>query len=251
MKNLFNVGLIVLGLTVVSALSLTVHSPSQQPISTGFGAIEGHIVDTKGQAVAGATVFAYNSEGPITGRLSEVSTDKLGRFLLQRVKPGITHVHAFKENEGYPNTIFAVFAIGRVIPTVRVVEGQTTKEVIVQLGPKAGRLAGKVVDADSGRPLKEFGITIFNNDNPNDPYRSFGISRMVTQTAGGFEVLVPPVPFKVVVSAPNYEDQDATHSMQPQVGVIQKQPGTMSVESGQTEELTVLLRRKRQNVTRP
>ncbi len=196
MKNLLTIRMIVLGLCVVSTLSLTVSRPSQQVVSTGFGAIEGHVVNTQGQAVAGATVFADNSEGPIMGRLSEVSTDKAGEFLLQRVKPGINHVHAYKENEGYPNTIFAVFAIGRMIPTVNVIEGQVTKDVIVQLGPKAGKLVGEVVDADGGRPLKEFGITIFNNDNPSDPYRSFGISRMVTQTGAGFEVLVPAVPFK-------------------------------------------------------
>jgi hypothetical protein len=212
--------------------------------------IEGRVINERGQPVSGAAVVAMSNDGPINGRLPETTTDKSGGFSLKDVKPGTNNLHAYKEDEGYPNTIFAVFSIGRDVPMVNVVQGQITKDVIVRLGPKAGKLAGKVIDANTGQSLKEVAITVFNNDDLNDPYRSFGFSRMVTQTALGFQLLVPSVPFRVKISAPDYDSWDGTGDAK-QSGVIPKKPDTMLVEPGQIHELMVSLRRSVTQSRRP
>lgn len=248
MKTLLGTAIILITLVVGGALS---HDASRQfAQQVEFGVIEGRVVDKRGQPIADATVVAFSADAPLNGRLPEAHTDNTGAFVLERVKAGINNVHAYKEQDGYPNTIFAVFAIGRDVPVVNIIGGQTTKDVLVRLGPKAGKLAGRVIDANTGRSLKEVEITVFNDDDRNDPYRSFDFSRMVTQTAIGFQVLVPSVPFRVKVSAPDYDTWDGTEGAK-QSGVIPKKPDTMLVEPEQIHELMVSLRRTVNQTGRP
>lgn len=168
---------------------------------SGFGAIEGQVVDAEGDPVSGATVYASNV-GHLSGRQPTTYTSEKGGFFLESVPVGRNIVHASKESQGYPNTYFAFFAADAgTVPEVRVYDKKVTRGVVVRLGPRAGTLEGQILDAETRRPVLNATILLTRADNP----RIF-ISRGPEYPDARFHVLVPPVGFRMQVSAAGYED---------------------------------------------
>lgn len=177
----------------------TVVLSHQDPIAPTLGAIEGRVVDAEGHSVAGVRVYTNlitepGSRGPIT------FTDSDGKFFLNNLRSDKHMVHADKETEGYADTLFAFSVVTpESVPSVAVRERQTTRGVTVNLGPRSARLVGQVVDSETGLPISNAQITLDRSDaaNPN-MYISF--------SARSFDVLVPPVGFRIKVSARGYRE---------------------------------------------
>ena len=198
-----------------------------------FGAIEGRVVDEEGRPLAGAAVEIRPVDQTIVaGALPVAYTDDAGKFFLDGIAPGTHMIYASKEEENYPATFLAFFVADPTsIPKVTVYDRQVTEGTIVRLGPKAARLVGRIVDAQTGQPVEEAEIVLYREDNA-DNYFSFGLN----MDAGRFQRLIPPIGFRMKVSSPGYEDwfygQDETPVRSE---VIHVEPDT-------TKELMISLR---------
>lgn len=200
------------------------------------GSIAGMVLDDSGRPIAGATVNAIPASQSGAGVAPPVAftsarTDASGRFLLENVTPGRYVLNAAKEDEGYPSTSLAFFAGGGRTTEIKVNERQAAQNVMVQLGPKAARLTGRVVDGVTGQPIANAEMTLTRADNPNN-YHITGPNR----PGADFQLMVPSAPFTLKVTAPGYEDwyfgKDGTRA---QAAMIQIEPST-------TRELVIALR---------
>jgi hypothetical protein len=176
---------------------------SQSENVAQFGAIEGQVLDAQGRPLAGAKVDGFPLQGQRdAGVLPTTFTDQNGKFFLDGVMPGTHLISASKEEEGYPSTFFAFFVVDpKATSEVTVYNQQVTEGVLLRLGPKAAKLVGQIVDAQTGRPVNDAEMVLSRVDNPNHRY-SIGPNR----GEGRFERLVPPVAFKLKVSARGYEE---------------------------------------------
>lgn len=205
--RLLTVLLIAGGLSVVSmtylsyaAISSTGARQSQGILQEG-GAIKGRVLYADGRPVSDAVVHAMKSDMSM-GRLPSVCTDEQGEFLFEDLIPGTYTIYASKEEEGYPRTNSS-FYFGDAVntPEVSVYAQQTTSYVVVQFGLPAAKLMGRMVSALNNKPIPghSIQITLRLVDRPNE-YFSTG-----PDTDGNFEILAPPVPFKIEASAPGFE----------------------------------------------
>lgn len=163
------------------------------------GAITGHVLTPDGQAAAGASVWAVSGDFT-TGRLPVSLAEGQGAFLIKNLAPGTYKVFASKEGEGYAPTDSTFYNDGLVVvPEITVSEKQTASDVTVYLGPKAARLVGRVMNAQTRGQVKNAQITLHRVDNPS--------ASLLTGPGldGRFNILVPPTLVKVEVAAPGYQ----------------------------------------------
>jgi len=110
--------------------------------------------------VSGATVYAQKSDAPM-GKVPSAYTDKWGKFLIKVFASGIYTVAVVKEEDGYPLTDSPFHSVGPVdVPQVTVDEQKRIAEVVIKLGPKAARLVGRIVDANTNKPVENAQIIL-------------------------------------------------------------------------------------------
>lgn len=225
--------------TITLLAAFIPHSPRpvqlapQQTISDNFGTVIGSVVDADSKPVPGARVSSTNLGAAPSGRRFFALSDKDGKFVLRYVTPGRNEIHAFKSSAGYPDTSFAFFLTQQQeIPQVVVKAKQVVEGVIIQLGPKAGILRGKLLDSATNRPLKEAQVTLIRED---DPQLYYSFSYIPDKGKDYFELPVPPVAFRIKVSAPNYVSAKG--------GENEIFLSVTPVESNKIKEITVRLRR--------
>jgi hypothetical protein len=151
--------------------------------------------------VFGVRVSAERSDFT-TGKLPTTKSDIRGNFRFKGLKAGTYTLYVAKEEDGYAPTDSAFHYAGSVdAPQVTVYEQHAPPEVVIHLGPKAARLTGHIVDGATNKPVVwNVQITLSRVDNPNYMYSTgSGLN-------GEFNILIPPVPFMMKVSAPGYED---------------------------------------------
>jgi len=161
------------------------------------GSIEGFVRDLSGKPIANASVYGYLLDN-VQHRITTTS-DSSGKFIFKGVRPGLYNIHAYKESEGYADTMFSFFATGnkKAWRPVSVQPNQSSKDINLTLGPKYAVLKISVRDQDdkpSGASL------VFTRlDDPKRPYqRGGGLSGEVT-------MLVPAVPFRVRAERAGYK----------------------------------------------
>lgn len=181
--------------------------------------VEGSVRDLKGQPLVGATVYSRNMERSSGGshRISTV-TDYEGKFVLRDLSTGSYEIHAYKESEGYADTFFAFYGINNKAFRVVYVNGRSTINVVLTLGPKCARLKVSIRN-EEGKPLGG-GLTFVRVNAPGAPY-SLGAN-------ADSELLVPPVPFRFEVSATGYQPWKS---------------GIMKLHPGETTGVTVHVKR--------
>lgn len=183
---------------LVSLGGLLVHIAFGQVMTEpGFGAVEGMVMNATGRPVAGAKVYAAPvGREDLRGRLTTATSDQEGRFVIPHVLAGTAMIMARKEEEGYCNTLYALFVENlATLPTVTVAEGQVSRGVSVVL-PSCAKLNGTVKDRKSGALIPEAHIRLSREDNPHLDLRM--------SVDGQFQFVLPKLPYTIEVDAPGY-----------------------------------------------
>lgn len=202
--------IVVIGLTLARATSLAQSPP--------VGSVRGVVLADDGQPLSGATVFAVR-EQDMTHQM-RTTTDDRGRFRLEGVPVDSVDLSAFKDTDWYPYNFFSFFHTVSGIPArIAVKGGVTTDNVVIRMGPRAGALNLKVLDA-GGTTIEEGVSLVFAREDMPGEYRRGG---------GGYPILVPPVPFRLTVEAPGCQPW---HS------------NVLKPESTKTIDLTVRMKRR-------
>lgn len=198
---------------LISLLLLIAVVPSTQA-QEHLGSIEGFVRDLNGKPITNATVYGYQLDN-VRHRIT-TTTDSSGKFIFRGVPPGGYNIHAYKESEGYADTMFSFFANGnkKAWRPVSVQANQKSKDVNLTLGPKYAVLKISVRD-QSGNPSGA-SFTFIRLDDPKRPYQRGG------DLSGELTMLVPAVPFRVRAERAGYRPWDSD--------VLRPQPGqTLSV----------------------
>lgn len=174
------------------------------PISQGKGQIEGTVVTEQRTPIANAVVYLFDS-----GRSPVAITDSNGNFSFKEVAVGSHKIIAYKESEGFPNMIWSFYSEAYGNKGVRVIsvgENQSTRNILVRLGPKASRLRVSVIDANTKRSIRNAEITLNHEGKPKTLMKSG-----TNSADGGFDILIPPsVRIEMTVNAPGYRAWPST-----------------------------------------
>jgi len=183
------------------------------------------VVNPAGQPVAKADVVAYDVTRGSRGPRPHAVTDEAGNFEIAGLEAGTYYMSAQKESEGYASTIDGFHSAGLItVPSVSVTDNQVVEGIILHLGPKSGRLTGKIVDTRTKSPIQQAAITLRRADNPEQFYG--------TSSESKFSLLVPAVPFTIDVEAKGYKKWTYTDASGKHV---------LRLTSGQRKELTISL----------
>jgi hypothetical protein len=151
--------------------------------------IKGQVFDDQGRPVSGANVIA-TPEGGLRGRVPSPSSDSRGEFNIVVYKSDGFKVTASKPADGYPSSSNPFY-----YPTedssvrVLVLEGEPAPFATIRFGPKAGNIAGRIVDAETGRVVEDFQINLCRAEVPKYCYR-----QSAKHSSGQFNILVPAAP---------------------------------------------------------
>src|SRR5260370_10655758 len=184
------------------ALTITTVLAYSQTKEKTLGEIKGSVTDANGNFVPGATVYAVPQEISFENIAPRSITangagefDFRGGFAL-----GTYKLYAKKESDGYPDPSDNFYAdLKREPPTVELTKDHPSSTTTVALVDRAAVLAGRVVDANSGAPLKA--KLVFMDEDGNSH------SVMVT---GKYRTLLPPgkdVTLMAMVMSPDYGSQ--------------------------------------------
>ncbi|MGD1105339.1 MAG: carboxypeptidase-like regulatory domain-containing protein [Terriglobia bacterium] len=128
------------------------------------GTIKGVVVNETGTPVAGAQVLPLRVEVKPSHHvhLPIHEADDEGRFSIENLPWGTYTVSADKEDDGYPNASFGVFADhNHPFPVVTLELASPTAVVTIHLPPKAGAIQSiSVVDAVTGMEMNSAAITL-------------------------------------------------------------------------------------------
>jgi Carboxypeptidase regulatory-like domain len=189
--------LLVIALTATASLISFGQSISNK-IPSGYGAVEGQVIDSDGKEVVGASVYAER-EGP-DGILPETRTHSGGKFLLP-LTPGTYVLYAVRPSQGFKDTSNWFFNGEPWAIKATVSAGQITRAGSIRLNTKMARLTAQAIDGRSGKFVKNAAIELCPAENPKRcPSTGTNVS------AGGFRLLVPSLPLIIKVSARGYED---------------------------------------------
>jgi hypothetical protein len=181
-----------------------------------LGSIEGFVHDLSGKPITKATVYGYQLDN-VRHRIT-TTTDSTGKFVFIGVAPGRYNIHAYKESDGYADTMFSFFANGnkKAWRPVSVQPNQKSKDINLTLGPKYAVLKISVRD-QNGNPSGA-SLTFTRLDDPKRPYQRGG------DLSGELTMLVPAVPFRVRAERAGHKPWDSD--------VIRPQPGeTVSISA--------------------
>lgn len=186
-----------------SILILT--APGTALIAQDTGSIRGTVVDEIGIPIAAAKVNATSLNGrPMAKFIRYVETDGQGHFLIDRLEWGKYGVFAMKEESAYPDMGASLYS-NDVFPTAAITPWSPVAELRIQLGPKAGIVAGSLTNASNGAPLNA-GFKLTRASAP-DKWLS-------TSTPPDYRVLVPSgTAVLVEVSAPGFKTWTPGHPL--------------------------------------
>jgi len=224
--------------SIILLLLSPLTQPGQLPSETrflaqgrsGYGAVQGKVVDELGKPLPGAKVYAepVKTEDAPTGKLLFVTTDENGDFTLEHLVTGENVICASKEEAFYPDTGTAALATDlSALPRVHVEESKLTPSITVRL-IKGGKLTGSILDALSGHPVKDSRIRLTRGDDPR-LYISTGPDEQAH-----FEFVVPSKPFRVEVTASGYK----TWRSGDNGGIIIAEPESIKEFSIQLQRIT-------------
>lgn len=145
--------------------------------------IAGTVLDENRKPVSGMNVEAFPVFSPNSyakNSYPSIVSDEKGKFKITDLESGTYALYSSNETAGYPSTRNSFYRTVNALPTQAL---QKCSSVVVKVGPKAARLKIKAVDASTGAPLANFGVSLRK--------QSGGIL-VIQRATPGQEVLVPP-----------------------------------------------------------
>jgi hypothetical protein len=197
------------------------------------GAIAGRVIDVEGRPVSNVIVSAERSD--MIRPISTAYTNEHGEFVINGLPQGLYALYTRKEEDGYPRTDFNFYSLTDTDPQVAVHEHQPSDYITLRLGPTAARLVGRVIDANTNRPIPHADITVRRVD---DPTRFLRTGLQLPVENGEFELLVPSMPFTIKVSEAGYLDWYY------KVAGEERQTSALLLEPNSTKSLAIYLRPK-------
>lgn len=193
--------------------------------------IKGRVLDDQGRPVSGAHVIA-SPDGGLRGRVPSASSDSSGEFTIVVYKPDSYKVSASKPADGYPSSSNPFYyPTEDSLAHVSVLGVGEAPFATIRFGPKAGNITGRIVDAETGRVVEDFQITLCRAEVPMYCHR-----QSTKQSGGRFHMLIPAASLTIQVSASGYEDWYGTERED-------RRPVSVQVSPGTTKELNVSLAR--------
>jgi hypothetical protein len=177
---------------LVFSTLLTAQSPSLGSV------VSGHVYDSSGFPVSGATIDVLPLNGMSGGSLPTTKTDEYGAYQINISLIGKIRIFARKESRGYPDTRYWIFAPDTLNAPTLTPTGEPITGVDIHFGEAGGIFKGSVIDADTRRPLIAR-IAIRRIENPRC---------MISETIrdGVFMYALPKNPVKVTISASGYDE---------------------------------------------
>jgi hypothetical protein len=166
---------------------------AQRSEAPALGSVEGIVVDAQG-AIGGAVVFGLPEQDMV--HQLRTTADDMGRYKLEGIPVGDVYMDAYKESDWYPYKFFSFFRDLYPPVKVNIEAGKTTTDVIIRLGPKAGRINFTITD-EQGNHLAA-GLSFTRDDMPK--YGDYG-----TAVQSPHSMFVPPVPLRVTIDSEGYE----------------------------------------------
>jgi hypothetical protein len=177
------------------SLAIAFLTPAQSK-DIGEDVIQGVVLSDGRQPVPGARVHAELKGVPMAKKIRYIETDENGFFLIDQLEFGTYYVSAKNEEEDYGDSGFSFFN-DQPVPMAQISAQHRIADVVLNLGPKAGILAGTISDAATGKPIPAG----FDLTQVKDRSKWMG-----TSAAPDFRVLIPSSKeMEVKVSAPGYE----------------------------------------------
>jgi hypothetical protein len=203
---------------------------SAQPAKKPQFEIKGQVIDVEGRPVAGVTVFAYPDA--LRGRLPTSYSDGLGKFTIVVHQTGPYLISAAKQGDGYPNTINPFYnPSGESLAQLLVEENRAPQFVTILLGPRAGKISGEVIDAETNRPVEELGVRLCRAASPK-----YCLRRLAKYPSGQFQFLVPSALFTIQISAVGYKDWNGADG-------VKQQSQPLRVASNDTKKIYISLQK--------
>ncbi len=173
-------------LLVLIAVAATLPAFAQTKAQPATGDIKGTVTDQNGAPVASATVYAVPQGltlDDITPR--SVKTDGNGNFDFRGgFGLGTYQLYSRKDADSYPDPFDRFYADPKSeAPKVNLTTTHPSATATVKLGPQAGVVAGRVIDADTGAVLR---ATVFFLD-----AQGHGHHADTAPSDGGYRALLP------------------------------------------------------------
>jgi Carboxypeptidase regulatory-like domain len=171
-----------------------------------------------------------------TGRIIFYWADAEGNFSIEGLAFGVYDIFVSKEEDGFPDTDFFFYSSKQTsVPQVAVTKQQPPPFVTVPIGPKAGRITGRVANAVTGAPIGNATMTF---SRPENKFMVLTTSLNQPDDRGAFNFLLPAAPLTIKVTAPGYAVWNYRNEGS-------KQADLLTLEPGKTKELVVRMRRLR------
>jgi hypothetical protein len=141
--------------------------------ASSMGSIRGVVIDEAGKPVHLASVLAFDNEptpsGTVEvqmGALRWVETDKEGQFVIRGLVTGHHYkMYAKKEEDGYADPMIPTYNPNDEGPIVIASDApRSSADVRLQLGPKAVVFSYDLKDAVTGKPIRDYAITVTRLD---------------------------------------------------------------------------------------
>ena len=182
-------------LIAVLSVFVSLHGGQTPPSNSGWGTVEGTVLDPNDKPLPGATVTSYMDAKGQARDANQFKADDSGKFSF-KLPPGSAWLCADKATEGYPYPFFSFYkADGQNFPTIQVNAGKVTKDVVIRVGHRAAHLVYEATDADGNLVAGRFEFVRL--DQPGSPFSTSAQSKD--------DLLVPTSPFRMTFDAKGFK----------------------------------------------
>lgn len=169
-------------------------------VDTNLGSVQGRVLNRDGQPVPKVKIYPIAENGGYMGTPPWARTDESGNFVLRGLIPGDNRLFVVDTESGFPDGRYGIFAGDPSLYSVVKIEGgQTIGGVVLTMPRKGAVFSVMLIDAETEQPVLSARIRVTRPDLP----QAFLDSSPDLQ--GRFEIVLPELPFRVEIRAPNYE----------------------------------------------